>query len=456
MTEFISSQMKAFHIPGAAVGIIHRDSIIYLRGFGAADDAGRPVTPQTPFLIGSNSKSFTALAVMQLVEAGKVNLDAPVRQYLHWFQLQDAKASEAITVRHLLNQTGGLPTAAGFSPPASPDPRVAAEHYAAELRGLRPAHPPGQHFEYCNLNFEILGMLVEAVAQQPYAAYVQEHVLGPLGMRSTYLTYEDATTHGLAGGHQYIFGFPVRTSPRRYGPHAVAAGGIASTAEDMCRYLIAQLDGGAYEGRQVIAPTGLALMHEPRSEIGSAYGMGWFIRPWNGLKSINHTGLNQNFSSMMNILPEKGYGVIILTNVNSFSVLGKNNLMDGVIRRLHGQERRSYWPQELLIRLLLLAALLCVFVRLALQAWKWRRLRYAVAIRLTTRVLFTLAAGLMMQTVWLVLIPAYADAPVRALFDFQPDIGYGLAFGAVGTFLNTLLGAFIKSCAPGRRPSTVG
>ena len=101
--------MRSARIPGLAVAIVKGDQIVYAKGYGQADPAGRPVTPQTPFLIGSNTKPFTALAVMQLVEAGKVELDAPVQRYIPWFRVADEQASRQITVRQMLHQTSGLP-----------------------------------------------------------------------------------------------------------------------------------------------------------------------------------------------------------------------------------------------------------------------------------------------------------------------------------------------------------
>src|SRR5947207_4315974 len=107
---FVSSQMQADHIPGVALGLVHNDQVMHLRGFGSADQSGRAVTPQTPFILGSVSKSFTALAIMQLVEAGKIELDAPVQRYLPWFRVADPVASARITVRHLLSHTSGIPS----------------------------------------------------------------------------------------------------------------------------------------------------------------------------------------------------------------------------------------------------------------------------------------------------------------------------------------------------------
>src|SRR5215207_5758984 len=106
--SYVQNQMQQMRMPGAELGIVKGDKIVHLEGFGDADDSGRAVTPETPFKIGSMSKSFTALAIMQLVEDGKVELDAPVKRYLPWFRVATPGASSRITVRNLLNQTSGL------------------------------------------------------------------------------------------------------------------------------------------------------------------------------------------------------------------------------------------------------------------------------------------------------------------------------------------------------------
>src|SRR5829696_2650954 len=105
--RFVQTEMSAIGRPGLALGITHGDRVVHLRGFGIADLSGRPVTPQTPFVIGSVTKSFTALAVMQLVEADLLDLDAPVQRYLPWFRVADPEASKQITLRHLLHHVSG-------------------------------------------------------------------------------------------------------------------------------------------------------------------------------------------------------------------------------------------------------------------------------------------------------------------------------------------------------------
>jgi CubicO group peptidase (beta-lactamase class C family) len=136
--------MDAQRIPGLALGIVQGGRITHVRGFGEADSSGRAVSAQTPFVIGSLSKSLTALAVMQLVEAGKVDLDAPVQRYIPLFRVADEKASAEITVRHLLNQTSGLSTKTGRSFQGSGDTSDSAlERAVRKLNAVQLAGPVG-------------------------------------------------------------------------------------------------------------------------------------------------------------------------------------------------------------------------------------------------------------------------------------------------------------------------
>src|SRR2546427_8455681 len=136
---YVSAHMQADHIPGVALGLVHNDQVMHLRGFGSADQSGRAVTPHTPFILASVSKSFTALAVMQLVEVGKVELDAPVQRYLPWFRVADPVASARITVRHLLYQTGGIPSTDCESDQVT----ISLEQYVRSLKSVVLDRPVG-------------------------------------------------------------------------------------------------------------------------------------------------------------------------------------------------------------------------------------------------------------------------------------------------------------------------
>jgi len=205
---YAQAQLEKSRIPGLALGIVQGDQIVHLKGIGRADDSGRAVTPQTPFCIGSTSKSFTALAIMQLVEAGKIELDAPVQRYIPWFRVADPVASARITVRQLLNQTSGLTEAAGKGAVIGAGPET-LEQAVRDLCTAELNRPVGISFEYSNLNYLTLGLVVQMVSQEPYEIYLQQHIFEPLEMRHTCTSNEQAKRDGLASGYRYWFGFPV-------------------------------------------------------------------------------------------------------------------------------------------------------------------------------------------------------------------------------------------------------
>ena len=318
---YIRRQMRDARIPGLALGIVHDGHLVHLRGFGRADDCGRAFTPQTPFFIGSDSKSFTALAVMQLAEAGKVDLDAPVQRCIPWFRVADPEASAQITVRHLLNQTSGLTERAGRGAtlaagmhPLEPAVRALA------ATGL--ARSPGAAFEYSNLNYTTLGLVVEMAAGEPFEAYLKTHIFEPLNMHRTYTAIQDARRDGLASGYRYWFGFPVAFDAPGHGG-TVPAGGIISTAEDMSRYLAMYQGGGRYHGQVVLSPAGIAEMMQPGPPqkrgafAGAGYGMGWFTGPWGGVDASYHPGDEPGAHAGMALVPQGNWGVVVLFNVGT-------------------------------------------------------------------------------------------------------------------------------------------
>src|SRR5579859_1071767 len=207
---YLQQQMSRLNIPGAALVIVEDDQIVHLGGFGRARPGGEVPSPQTPFNIGSTTKSFTALAVMQLVEAGKIELDAPVQRYLPWFQVADPQASAQMTVRHLLNQTSGLPLLPSWQLLADFDDRPGVtERQSRALATLTLNRPAGAAFEYSNLNYNLLGLIIEAASGEPYTGYIQNHIFDCLRMSHSYTSKAVAKQNGMAVGHQSWFGIPI-------------------------------------------------------------------------------------------------------------------------------------------------------------------------------------------------------------------------------------------------------
>jgi len=321
---YIELQMDRLNVPGAALAIVQGDKIVHLRGFGKARPDGEVPSPQTPFFVGSVTKSFTALAVMQLVEAGKMELDAPVQRYLPWFRVADPQASAEITVRHLLNQTSGLPLLPGWITLADFDDRPdACERQTRALATLRLSRPVGSTFEYSNTNYNVLGLVVEAASGESYEAYIENHIFAPLEMTHSYTARAKAEQNGLAMGHRYWFSYPVST-PNLPAPRgSVASGQLISSAEDMSHYLIAHLNEGRYGNVQILSPEGIDEMHRSAVKanlmgVVGQYGMGWFTEEDSQKRIIWHDGIVPDFMAYIALLPEERRGLVLLFNADHF------------------------------------------------------------------------------------------------------------------------------------------
>ena len=253
--QFVTGRMDESRIPGVALTVIQDGAIVHSRGYGETSDDGRSVTPQTPFIIGSTTKSITALAVMQLVDAGQINLDAPVQSYIPWFSLADEESSARITVRHLLIMSSGIPADAGGEAFRS-TVNTTTEDAVRTLRSAPLAFKPGSEFEYVNANYVVLGLLIETVSGLSYSDYLQEHIFTPLEMRHSYTDPAAARLDGFADGHRYWFGWPVAYDTP-YLQSMVPAGYVISTAEDLSNYLTMFLNEGVFNGQRIVSPAGI-------------------------------------------------------------------------------------------------------------------------------------------------------------------------------------------------------
>src|SRR5688572_17020664 len=223
--EYISTKMKELGIPGAALVIVEGDQIVHLKAFGVADASGRPVTPQSPFFTGSTGKSFTALAIMQLVEAGKIKLDEPVQTYLPWFRVADADASKTITVRQLLNMNSGIPQAIGQEQIANLDlSDLAIENNVRALANVDLSAAPSERYEYSNANYITLGMIIQAVSGESYEDYIAEHIFKPLDMQNSFTSKSEAQKNGLVVGYQQWFGIPIASPNLPFSRGSLPAG----------------------------------------------------------------------------------------------------------------------------------------------------------------------------------------------------------------------------------------
>ena len=316
--DHVEAERRRLGIPGVALGIVCRSEVVHLSGFGIAHTSGRSVTPQTPFGICSITKSFTALAVMQLAEAGRLRLDTPAQEYLPWFTLRDSAASAQITARHLLNQTSGIGTADGnrfWSSPAD------LEGAVRQMKSVRLRHPVGEVWQYSNVNYTILGLMVERASGQSYAAYVQDHIFGPLEMRHSYCVRDVARADGMSDGYYFLLRHAI---PRQgvFPPAYLPTGLLICSVEDMTHYAIAHLQSGRYRNALVLSAAGVAELHTPAARAtGGHYAMGWLVDHADGITTIWHNGDVGIFHSAIILQPEGEWGVVLLANASGFQEL---------------------------------------------------------------------------------------------------------------------------------------
>jgi CubicO group peptidase (beta-lactamase class C family) len=384
---FVGAQVQRHGIPGLAIGVVDRGRTIMARGYGTADSSGRPVTAQTPFVLASVSKPITATAVMQLVDAGRVRLDAPVRTYLPEFRVADPGASGRVTVRELLTHTSGLP-ASGCERDAT-----TLRGFVASLRDVSLDATPGSRFIYCSGNYNILGLLVEKVSGQPFGRYVQRHIFQPLDMSHSYTSEGPAQEHGLAQGHRWIFGEV--TPLHHYNPSGVPSGYLVSSVQDMSHFLTASLNSGRYRQQRVLSSRAVAAMQRGQVDAGdgSSYGLGWRQGTLGGVSAVYHFGENYDTETLAFMEPQNGRGAVILSNAQGLlATMAYRSIEYGVARLLDGRDPAAatfsvptlYAGFDTLVVASLALALLPVFrirrwaARLAAQ----RRLRAWTAVRI--------------------------------------------------------------------------
>jgi CubicO group peptidase (beta-lactamase class C family) len=392
---FLIKQVQANRIPGLAVAIVQDDQIIFMKGYGEAKP-GTPVTPQTQFYLGSMTKSFTALAAMELVQEGKLDLDKPVQYHLPWFSVADPEVSAQITVRNLLNHTSGLNE--------KNDPNSAVitqnlEEQACYLSQVKPDTKPGSTFSYYNQNYRLVGLILEQVSGQSYAEVLQSRILQPLQMKNT-VTRPDLAP-ALAQGYSRVFGYPL-PQDQEYNPGALPSGYLISTAEDMAHYLIAQLSNQKADGSALLLEDLLSTMRTPPAGVDSTYGMGWMAAEEGN--TLAHGGSLYNFQSFMVLGLKEKTGMVLLFNQNSIQnmLLENADIQNGLMNLLNGTpaEPKSYrWVGWSLLALLLLDGLNHIRLFKGLSKWKktlaskntvWTWLKIGLGIVLPAFILFGL------------------------------------------------------------------
>ncbi|MCC6456702.1 MAG: beta-lactamase family protein [Caldilineaceae bacterium] len=455
--RFVAEQMDRHNLPGLALAITHGNQVVHLRGYGTAR-AGQPMTLQTQFFIASLSKSFTAVAIMQLVEAGQIDLDTPVQEYLPQFTLTDATVARQITIRHLLNQTSGLADT-GYPEGRLPQPTT-FEQLLSSLSKARPVAAPGTEFHYFNPNYQLLARVVEVVSGEPFSAYLQTHIFAPLRMTHTFnvITSDEVMqrAENLAQGHVMAFGIPIAT--QEMSGFLGGSGGVISTAEDMANYLIMQNNGGRFAGESIVAPSSIALMHTAPQSLDSTYAMGWFAPPpettaestTGSTRILEHNGVLSVFYADMALLPETGDGLLLLYNTSSLASnsLAAPQIKSGLVALLTGTQPTTGGMSLRIVGALVgLATLIgaALAIRSLLRLPRWRQKAQALP---AWRLLLGLT-GTFTPVLILLGLPSLVTASSGRAFSYaqlfrsMPDLFIWLGLGTVLGAINGVTRIFL-------------
>ncbi|MFH9330702.1 serine hydrolase domain-containing protein [Streptomyces althioticus] len=373
--RFVEEYVKQTGLPGAVVAVTKGERVVHTAGYGHTA-TGRDMTGRTRLPVASLSKAMTALAVMQLVEAGEVELDLPVVRYLPEFVMADGRHRE-ITVRQLLTQTSGMDDFA--YPDLTRAQPYTLEEAVAAMRGAPLSADPGSRYRYHNPNYFVAARLVEVVSGRPFAEYLSAEVFRPLGMTDTVSV--DSTSEMPDGARGYVRAYG--TVVARPHPRWFTAGGhgVVTTADDLARWLVAQSNGGvSAEGRRVATARTVALTHTPpTAPADTEYAMGWLRhRDDSGTEVIRHNGQLLTHNAMATLLPDSGVGIAVVTNTGMLAGDDAAQITSGLVDLARGVEPEVEKPFSMTADWVLAAltvAAVGLGVRGVLRAGVWARRR---------------------------------------------------------------------------------
>lgn len=435
--EYVTETMRGLPIKGLALSIVQGDQVIYMKGYGIANIQGEPVTPQTPFMLGSITKSFTALAVQQLISTGKIGESKPVKDYLPGFRLADDRSGAGVSIRHLLDHTSGISKEEGEAPYLN-SPTTIFSEALDRLARFQPEYAPGEHYEYSNWNYALLREVIEKASGQSYTSYMQENIFAPLDMSNAsfadYHTLPHAATYDLN-----VFGFPVPYD-EPINPATAGACLLSASAEDMSHFLIAILNLGKYQDQSLIP-----LRH-----------YGWFDGYWNwrGMDASNEhiqfSGSHNSTQANMQVIPQKRLGVAVLINTRldetTPSAPSANDIALNIAKMMMGKPytlpniRGFYTTEAVIVGLLLILIFTIVWQAFHLKDW---RKHYQEARPARKRTATTVIVLDLLICAGILALPFAFQTNWNSMLSLRPD--FSIPIFAVGLCLGVL--GLIKAAA---------
>lgn len=431
--NYIKNTQNKANIPIISIGIVKNHNLIYKNSYSKNAN----INTKSLFYIGSLTKSFTALAIMQLVEDRKINLDDSINKYLPWFKIKDEKKINNITIRTLLNQTSGFSTYDGlknFDDWDSSD--FALEKTIRALKDISLVSEPSSTFHYSNINYQILGLVIEKVSGLSYSLYIKENIFHKLDMNNSFVSLDKINKKDMVQGHRLWFGQAIK-SDFPFSKVMLPAGYIISNVEDMGNYLIAQLNNGNYKNKQIFSSSIINQMQTPSATIQkdkSYYGFGWFIDTREELY-LSHLGVTPGYTSAMIIYPKEKLGLIVLTNATSYTLGNKEltNLAGGIIDIIKNKE-----PKSNEIDIISISAYIFFIGLMIIQLYFLYRLIKKFKTISIYKVLISIVLDVLIMILLFFIVPKLYDLTFSGFLMFVPDIGYLMLSSIIISFFGLI------------------
>ncbi len=356
LNSYLSNLYRNHIMPGFSVVVVQKGKIVFSQGYGVESiGSGKPFTPQTVSAIGSLTKSMTAMAMMQLVEQKKIDLDKPVITYLPWFQTANKEMSDRITVRMLLNNTSGLYSNIPWESEEASENSL--EYLVRSLKSVYLTREPGLAYQYSNVGFSVAGLIISKVSGEPYSQYMQNKIFTPLKMVHTSTDVSYIERLGALQGHYYGLDKAIpamRESHLKPDGYMPAGSILCSTTEDLAKYLLALMGDNAPVSKasidamwkQNISFPGLT-KQDGGDGANYGYGLGWMISNIEGNTIIHHGGSTGKMSSFTMIDIKNQTAVSILVNidlsfVDKYRYATEVNIINNIRRLALGLETSSF------------------------------------------------------------------------------------------------------------------
>lgn len=418
INTYLQSCMKSTHIPSMSVTIVNKDKILFSKGYGDCESS------DTPFFLGSVSKSFTAVCIMQLSEQGKIDLNDNISTYL-----PDSFDGDKITIRQLLNHTSGL-----------------GEHQT--LENYKVINEQEVH-NYANVNYSLLGEIIEIVSGKSYNDYITENLFEPLQLSNTAATLDESIKNGVIDGHINYWGFNIKRNHQYPSSKnawiTVPAGYISSSTNDLGKYLQMYLNGGnGILSEQSIDKMFYGDTAYIDDDVPYWYGYGWAtVKEPLPEPVLRHSGLIETGTSCVFILPESDIAIAITANVNDYFVT--NNMLDslgwGIVLMLLGNlpneiTSNSYIWNHIWLDFIMLIILIVAILSLCLLPKYSKKIKCR---KNTTALLLLILFHLLLPTFILLLIPIFFATPLWVAKAFVPDVFITVIASSVLLFVSGLI-----------------